>query len=738
MSVMHPRLFVNIAAYRDRDCVNTIADLFSKARWPERIFIGVCWQSLSPDDDDCDPVGAHADQCRVLRFDVSEAEGACWARHKVQSLWRGEEFVLQIDSHTRFVEHWDKKLLGMLAACPSPRPILSNYPAAFTPPHQIDSHIVSRIHAAGFDSDGMLKLGSEGLDPADVPDIPQPTAFCGAGFVFGPSAWIKDVPYDPFLYFQGEEITLAVRLYTHGWDIFSPSDVLAYHDYNSRPDRPKHWADRRDWTSLNQRSMRRIRHLLGMGQSDDAEVLRDIGRYGLGSARTLAKYQALTGINFKERTIGGKTTAQLEAEAPPEQKRRRTAEVFTGLWRNNGWGDPETRSGSGSTLAATETLRAHLIQLCQFLGVRQLVDLGCGDVNWMSRISQSFDLYLGLDVVPDLIAANERAFGGRCGHFFALRDGSLDPLPKADAILCRDVMTHLSNDQVLAVLRKISASGAKYLLATTETTEVNRDIPVGDWRLVDLTKAPFDLAPPFLQIDERQDGSKMLGVWRIGDIALRAAEEPQSVEDFGAFDAIFRSNGWGSDESVSGPGSTADATAQLRAALPEIFRRLNITSVLDAGCGDLNWMRQLDYVFERYIGIDVVEPLIARHRLASWPAGYEFRQASLTDYAGPALDAVFSRDVLVHLPFALVQKAIAHWVSLGFRALFLTSFPRTTINRDCAIGAWRPLNLELPPFNFPRPKIEIWEGAVLEGTPFADKSVCVWEASALVQAIAEW
>ncbi|HMA48318.1 MAG TPA: GlcNAc-transferase family protein, partial [Magnetospirillaceae bacterium] len=271
MQVMHPRLFVSIAAYRDRDCVNTIADLFAKARWPDRLSVGVCWQFLSPDDDDCDPLGEHRDQCRILRFDISEAEGACWARHQVQSLWRGEDYVLQIDSHMRFVEHWDEKLLAMLAACDSPRPVLSNYPAAFTPPNQIDSQVVSVLNAAGFDDDGILKLGSEGLAPADVPDVPQPTAFVGAGFIFGPSAWITDVPYDPYLYFQGEEITLAARLYTHGWDIFVPSDVLAYHDYNNRPDRPKHWTDRRDWPTLNKRSVSRVRHMLSMEESDDPE-----------------------------------------------------------------------------------------------------------------------------------------------------------------------------------------------------------------------------------------------------------------------------------------------------------------------------------------------------------------------------------------------------------------------------------------------------------------------------------
>lgn len=518
MTSPQARIFVNIAAYRDRDCVNTIADLFAKARRPENLFIGVCWQSLSPDDDDVDPLGAHRDRCRILRFDVSQAEGACWARHHAQTLWRGEEYALQIDSHMRFVEYWDEKLFGMLASCPSPKPILSNYPGAFTPPDRIDSHIVSVISAAGFDADGMLKQGSMGHDPAHLPDAPQPTLFCGAGFIFGPAAWMSEVPYDPFLYFQGEEITVAVRLYTNGWDLFTPSDVLAYHDYNARPDRPRHWVDRRDWAPMNARSVQRIRHLLGMEESRDPDVLREIGRYGLGRVRSLGDYEAASGIDFRRRTIGGLTTAQIEARRPPEEKRLQIVNAFTALWRDNGWASPETRSGAGSTLAATETLRANLAELCRFLGIRQIVDAGCGDLNWMSRISEMFDLYLGFDVVSGMIEEMEVLHGRRRGHFFALRDVTQDDLPRADAILCRDVLTHLSNDQVAAALDRIKASGARYLMATSYASEQNRDIPTGDWRPLDLTRAPFDLPRPMLQIDERGDGSKLLGIWRITDL----------------------------------------------------------------------------------------------------------------------------------------------------------------------------------------------------------------------------
>ncbi len=513
-----PTIFVNIAAYRDRDCRNSIHDLFAKARWPDRVFIGLCWQFLSPNDDDWQPIPERAEQCRITAVPVAESEGVCWARHQVQKLWRGEDYVLQIDSHMRFVEHWDEKCLTMLAACPSERPVLSNYPAAFTPPDQIDSHVVSVIHASGFDQDGLLKQGSVGLVPDKLGEVPQAAFFCAGGFLFGPSGWITEVPYDPYLYFIGEEITLAVRLFTHGWDIFGPTDVLAYHDYNDHPDRPRHWNDRKDWTALNERSVRRVRHLLAMEPSSDPEVLRDIDRYGLGMVRSLAGYQALTTIDFKARTIGGLTTAELDHQATPEQKRERCRSVFSRIWKQNSWGADETRSGSGSTIAATAVLRPQLAELWRFLGVRRLLDAGCGDLNWMAEISGELDFYLGVDVVPEVIQDLERRFANRANHFFALRDIALDDLPRTDVIFCRDVLTHLPTLEIKAVLERFKASGSFYLIATSFDRQPNKDIALGEWRPVDLAAEPFQLPPPYIRILEQSGEGKALGVWRLDQL----------------------------------------------------------------------------------------------------------------------------------------------------------------------------------------------------------------------------
>jgi hypothetical protein len=514
-----PRIFVNIASYRDPECQWTVRDLFSKARHPERIFVGICWQVIREEDQKCFQFQTRPSQCRVIGFDARDSLGACWARHHAQSLWRGEEYTLQIDSHMRFVDGWDERLPDMLALCPSDRPVLSSYPSAYTPPDTIDSHVVATMYAQGFNRDGILKLNSVGHPPQDAPPVPAPSAFCAAGFLFADSRINVEIPYDPYLYFHGEEITLAVRLWTHGWDIFAPNDVLIYHDYNNHPERPRHWADRKDWTVLNSRSLKRAMHLLGMERSNDPEVLREIERYGLGQRRSLETYQAFSGIDFHRRLIGGKTTEQIEAESPPDTRRTRNKDVFGRIYREFGWGPGETRSGPGSTLAATGVLRDRLGELFPRLGIASLADAGCGDMNWISQISQRLTHYFGLDVVDELLADLRQRYGRRRGHFFADLDVTLDDLPACDAILCRDVLTHFPEYAVRSALSRLAGTPARYLIATTHPRGRNDPVALGDWQPVDLGAPPYSLPRPLELISEGfSDSVKALGVWRIADL----------------------------------------------------------------------------------------------------------------------------------------------------------------------------------------------------------------------------
>ncbi len=516
-----PRIFVGIASYRDPECPWTIKDLFEKASCPDRVSIGVCQQSVPGTDDDCRSLPVRPEQCRVIDVHAKDSQGACWARNKVQSLWRGEEFILQIDSHMRFMEGWDELLIAMLGECPTPRSVLSTYPMAYEPPDKLAPPMVVTIEPKAFDRTGILMFRSRGEAPVRDPPPPVPTPFVAAGLLFGPGQLIEEVPYDPFLYFQGEEITLAVRLWTHGWDIFTPNRPVAWHDYSNNPVRPRHWADNTDWGKRNDLSLRRVRHLLGMETARDAEVLRDIDRYGLGRARSITEYEAFSGIDFSGRLVNGKAATLPEDAPAAERQVAHRRDVFSNIWKCNGWGNAESRSGHGSTLHATAVVRDRLNALFAKLGIDILVDAGCGDINWMQTISDGLRLYIGFDIVEDLVNDLRDRYRQRRNHFFGVADLVVDRLPKGDAVLCRDCLTHLPPAQALTALAQLKGSGARYLIATTHAAGRNRWVATGGWYPMDLTAPPFKLPNPLHMISEELPGTtKSLAVWRLDEVDL--------------------------------------------------------------------------------------------------------------------------------------------------------------------------------------------------------------------------
>ena len=112
------RIFVQIASYRDVDCQWTVKDLFDQATQPERVSVGICWQSESGTDQDCfREKPPRPDQVRTVSFDARQSKGQSWARLQAQKLWRGEEYTLQTNSHMRFEKGWDARLVAMLKKC---------------------------------------------------------------------------------------------------------------------------------------------------------------------------------------------------------------------------------------------------------------------------------------------------------------------------------------------------------------------------------------------------------------------------------------------------------------------------------------------------------------------------------------------------------------------------------------------------------------------------------------------
>lgn len=198
-----------------------------------------------------------------------------------------------------------------------------------------------------------------------------------------------------------------------------------------------------------------------------------------------------------------------------------TGAIFSDIYRNNHWGDPESVSGRGSTLARTVAVRRELPALLASVGARSLLDAPCGDFNWMRRVELNGVEYVGADVTPELISRNRREHAGP-GRTFVVADITRDRLPRADVILCRDCFIHLSFRDVYAAVANFKRSGAAFLLATTHVNVgENEDIRTGGWRSVNLQGPPFNFPPPRRLITEDAELGKCLGLWSLDELEAR-------------------------------------------------------------------------------------------------------------------------------------------------------------------------------------------------------------------------
>ena len=160
----------------------------------------------------------------------------------------------------------------------------------------------------------------------------------------------------------------------------------------------------------------------------------------------------------------------------------------------------------------------------------------------------------------------------------------------------------------------------------------------------------------------------------------------------GVFDDHYHNNYWANDESVSGHGSTLDATAEIRRVLPLLFDHYDIKSVLDIPCGDYHWFAHMKLPQNiTYIGADVVADLVMANR-KQYP-GVDFRLADIVSDPLPFVDLVFVRDLFGHLPNHKVKAALANVRRTKAKFLLATTFPTRETSGDIAEGEWRPINL---------------------------------------------
>ena len=298
------KIFVQIASYRDPDIENTIKDIITKSDKPDNLIFGIC--------DQYGPENRHlpeydSENFRVIRMPFYISDGLGFARASIQKLYfEGDaKYTMQLDSHMRFAPSWDTKLIGMLNSTESKKPIISHYCAGFSSKDVKDDKFLSKDHpfkmyCLRFNDTGTVSFRQKHMSKDEIKTgKPLPSMLMSGHFYFTLASHIKEYKYDPQLYFAGDEISLATRSWTRGWDIFAPTENVVFHNY-TREERVCHWSDQKvSYGELHKKSLERLRQMLA-GEEDKSFDIRGVG---LGKERSLEEYEKASGIDFSSRVL---------------------------------------------------------------------------------------------------------------------------------------------------------------------------------------------------------------------------------------------------------------------------------------------------------------------------------------------------------------------------------------------------------------------------------------------------
>ena len=319
-------IFVQIASFRDPQLNPTIKDMLDKAKYPNNLILGICNQYNQEDSFNLDE---YRNDNRFKIIDVLDVDslGACWARNKIQQLYDNEDYTLQLDSHMRFEQDWDETLINMikdLQAKGYTKPLLTGYVSSFDPDNDPQGRVNEpwRMTFDRFIPEGAIFFMPEVIPNWKELTEPIPARFYSAHFCFTLGQFSKEVQHDPEYYFHGEEISVGVRAFTHGYDLFHPHRIVIWHEY-TRKNRTKQWDIDKEWVKKNEKSHLRNRKLFGM----DGETYNpnDFGIYGFGTERTLDEYEKYAGIKFNRRGVQQYT---LDKNYPPNPKNWQTEEEY--------------------------------------------------------------------------------------------------------------------------------------------------------------------------------------------------------------------------------------------------------------------------------------------------------------------------------------------------------------------------------------------------------------------------
>ena len=338
-------IFVSLGTYRDPYCPMTLKSLYSNAQNTDRLYVGLLQQNCFEaecrtgvlvggkvetmgSDMDCyeefckSPEGIRSNACntgQVRLFNVNESEslGPYMARYLTAKLYRGEQYYLQIDSHSEFVRDWDAKLIQMITDSEAKKPVISAYPPDSSYPWKdsIGFRMCDSEFAKAQIEWQIIRLGSSMAFDKQVPRRPKYAPFVAAGFFFCWSGFLHEVPFDPLLpwIFMGEEISMSARLWTAGYDIFSPTTNVLNH-YYVRRHYPKFWESvnrffkRPIHNNLVELVLKRVKTMLDYPESrpeliNPSSVLYRLDEWSMGRERSFHEYMDMVGIDTVNKVI---------------------------------------------------------------------------------------------------------------------------------------------------------------------------------------------------------------------------------------------------------------------------------------------------------------------------------------------------------------------------------------------------------------------------------------------------
>lgn len=300
-------IFVSIAAFLEPILEFTLDGLFRKAAMPDGIRVGLVDQSNSNNRSWLSEK-PYWSQIRYVQIDPVDARGVSWARSLAFSLYEGESYFLQIDSHTHFSKGWDAILINQLTKLleKTDRPLLTTYPPGFEFDEQNQPYPIyppsQSVLSMGPIENSQLKDSSATLlfKTYHAHDVEFVEGFhVAGGFIFTLGRFVETVPYDPYMYFHGEEQNLALRAYTHGWTIFHPLEdaIPIFHLYKKANQEHKthHWHPDNE----AQRQVKWSNHKIRAEARLIALIRGELNApFGLGTERTVEQFSAFSQINY--------------------------------------------------------------------------------------------------------------------------------------------------------------------------------------------------------------------------------------------------------------------------------------------------------------------------------------------------------------------------------------------------------------------------------------------------------